>query len=63
MPVVLAMTGYSRPAIYKLLKSDASFPRPVPLSNGKSRNSPVGFVLSEVQQWVKSRIAMREVAA
>lgn len=58
-----AITGYARPTIYKRLKDDPTFPRPVPLSNSKSRGAPVGWVLAEVQDWVRQRIALREVAA
>lgn len=54
-----AMTGYARPTIYKRLKDDPTFPRAVPLSNSKSRGAPVGWVLAEVQTWVRQRIAMR----
>lgn len=43
----------------KHLKDDPTFPRPVPLSNSKSRGSPVGFVLAEVQEWVRQRVALR----
>ena len=63
MPDVEAITGLARPTVYKRLKDDPSFPRPVPLSNSKSRGSPVGFVLAEVQAWVRQRIALRGVAA
>jgi prophage regulatory protein len=62
MPDLEAMTGLARPTVYKRLKDDPTFPRPVPLSNSRSRGSPVGFVLAEVQAWVRQRIAMREVA-
>lgn len=62
MPEVEAITGFARATIYKRLKDDSTFPRPVPLSNSKSRGAPVGFVLSEVQAWVQLRIASREEA-
>lgn len=58
-----AITGYARPTIYKRLKDDPTFPRPVPLSDSKSRGAPVGWILAEVQAWVRQRIALREVAA
>lgn len=58
-----AITGIKRPTVYKRLKDDPTFPRPVPLSNSKSRGSPVGFVLAEVQAWVRLRIALRGEAA
>ncbi|WP_321359550.1 helix-turn-helix transcriptional regulator [Pseudomonas extremaustralis] len=63
MPDLEAITGLARPTVYKRLKDDPTFPRPVPLSNSKSRGSPVGFVLAEVHAWVRQRIALREVAA
>ncbi|PYD92214.1 AlpA family phage regulatory protein [Pseudomonas syringae pv. pisi] len=63
MPDLEAITGLARPTVYKRLKDDPTFPRPVPLSNSKSRGSPVGWVLSEVHEWVRTRIAMRSEAA
>lgn len=63
MPDVEAITGLARPTVYKRLKDDPTFPKPVPLSNSKSRGAPVGWVLAEVQAWVRQRIALREVAA
>lgn len=58
-----AITGYARPTIYKRLKDDPTFPKPVPLSDSKSRGAPVGWILGEAQAWVRQRIAMRgEVA-
>lgn len=60
MPDLAAITGLARPTIYKRLKDDPTFPRPVQLSDSKSRGAPVGFVLSEVQEWVRKRIEMRE---
>ena len=58
-----AITGYARPTIYKRLKDDPTFPRPVPLSDSKSRGAPVGWILAEAQTWVRQRIALRgEVA-
>lgn len=64
MPEVETLTGCKRATIYKRLKDDPTFPKPVPLSNSTSRGAPVGFVLAEVQEWVRQRIAKRdEVAA
>ena len=62
MPDLEAITGLARPTVYKRLKDDPTFPRPVSLSNSKSRGAPVGWVLGEVQEWVRKRIALREVA-
>ena len=63
MPDLEAITGLARPTIYKRLKDDPTFPRPVQLSDSKARGSPVGFVLAEAQEWVRKRIALREVAS
>lgn len=59
MPEVEKITGLARWTIYKRLKVDPSFPRTVPLSDSLTRGSPVGFVLVEVQEWVRQRIALR----
>ena len=64
MPELLALTGLQRATVYKRLKDDPTFPRPVPLSDSTARGAPVAWVLAEVQEWVKSRIAARgKVAA
>ncbi|MDY1059632.1 AlpA family phage regulatory protein [Pseudomonas aeruginosa] len=63
MPELEALTGYKRPTVYKRLKDDPTFPRPVPLSDSTSRGAPVGWVLAEVQEWVRKRIAKRGAAA
>lgn len=60
MPELLAVTGLQRSTVYKRLKSDPTFPRPVPLSDSTARGAPVAWVLAEVQAWVKARIAARE---
>lgn len=60
MPELEAITGLARPTIYKRLKDDHTFPRPVPLSDSTSRGAPVGFILAEVQAWVASRITKRD---
>ncbi|MFV3384646.1 helix-turn-helix transcriptional regulator [Pseudomonas sp. NY15364] len=63
MPDLLAMTGLQRATVYKRIKDDPTFPRPVPLSDSAARGAPVGFVLAEVQAWVRARIEAREAAA
>lgn len=63
IPEVMALTGLARGTIYKRLKDDEHFPRPVPLTNSKTRGAPVGWVLSEVQAWVCSQIAKRDQEA
>jgi prophage regulatory protein len=54
------LTGLARPTVYKMLKRDPSFPKPVKLSDSSARNAPVAFVLSEVQEWIQGRIQARE---
>ncbi|WP_371133285.1 helix-turn-helix transcriptional regulator [Pseudomonas sp.] len=59
-----ALTGYARATVYKRLKDDPTFPKPVPLSDSTARGAPVAWVLAEVQSWVLGRIAARgKVAA
>lgn len=51
---VIESTGLARSTIYKLVGS-GEFPKPVPLV-GRS----VGWVESEVHEWIKARIAQRD---
>lgn len=53
------ITSLKRTTIYKRLKDDPTFPRPVPLTDSTARGAPVGWVLGEVQAWVRSRLALR----
>lgn len=57
---VEAIVGLARPTIYKLMRQpESGFPLPVPLSDSTARGAPVAWVLGEVQQWVRTRIAAR----
>ncbi|MCY1313052.1 hypothetical protein D9M70_635380 [compost metagenome] len=61
MHVLLVVCGLGgRTSVYRLMKEDPSFPKPVKLSNSESRGAPIGWVLGEVQEWVRQRIALRE---
>lgn len=51
---VIASTGLARSTIYKHI-GQGVFPRPVPLV-GHS----VGWLESEIQEWIKSRVAERD---
>ncbi|WP_083280375.1 helix-turn-helix transcriptional regulator [Pseudomonas citronellolis] len=53
--VAIDTTGLARSTIYKLI-GEGGFPRPIPLV-GRS----VGWVESEVHEWIKSRVAQREL--
>ena len=59
MPELVAIVGLARPTIYKRLKDDPTFPRPVPLTDSSAPGAPVGWLLSEVQAWVGKRVACR----
>ncbi|EMN8778009.1 helix-turn-helix transcriptional regulator [Pseudomonas aeruginosa] len=49
-------TGIARSTIYKLI-GEGGFPKPVPLV-GRS----VGWVESEVHEWIRGRIAQRDLS-
>lgn len=49
-PHLAATLGISRATIYRLLKSDPTFPRPVTLSA-----RAVGFFKVEVESWLEQR--------
>ncbi|EOZ4878960.1 AlpA family transcriptional regulator [Pseudomonas aeruginosa] len=53
---VMSSTGLGRSTIYKLIGS-GEFPRPVPIV-GRS----VGWVESEIQDWILARIEARDSA-
>lgn len=57
---VESVTGLSRSTIYSRLSSnskyrDETFPQPVKLGNGRA----IGFILSEVQDWINFRVSER----
>ncbi len=53
---VVAATGLSKSSIYDLIR-EKNFPRPVPLSEKRS-----GWIKSEVEEWMRSRIEARDSA-
>jgi prophage regulatory protein len=53
-PEVLTLTGIGQTTLHKLI-SEGSFPKPVPIT-GKV----VGWVDSEIQKWIASRINLRD---
>jgi prophage regulatory protein len=53
---VIETTGLARSTIYKLI-GEGGFPRPAPLV-GRS----VGWLESEVHEWIESRIAQRDLS-
>lgn len=57
LSVVIETTGLARSTIYKLI-GEGGFPRPIPLV-GRS----VGWLESEVQEWIKGRVAQRDLSS
>ena len=62
---VIASVVLARPTGDKqTCQAESGFPLPVKLSDSNSRGAPVAWVLGEVQEWVRARIAARgKVAA
>lgn len=54
MPTVTERVGLKRTAIYDMIRT-GKFPKPVPL-NDKS----VGWLESEIDEWIASRVAVRD---
>ncbi len=49
---VTDMTGLSRTTIYRRIKEDPEFPKPLKLGKTGVRNAPIGFYQNEVQRWL-----------
>lgn len=61
---VVALVGLARPTIYKLMSQpESGFPQPVKLTDSTARGAPVAWVLSEVLNWTRARIAARDKVA
>ena len=61
MPEVISIVGLARPTIYKLMRQPASgLPFTVKPCNSNARSAPVAWVLGEVQNWTRARIAARD---
>lgn len=54
MPTVTERVGLKRTTIYDMIRT-GKFPKPVPL-NDKS----VGWLESEIDEWIASRVAVRD---
>lgn len=57
LPAVLAAVGMSRPSVYRMIKS-GTFPQQVKLGT-----AAVGWLRSEVEQWIAGRVAQRGTCA
>lgn len=60
---VMAITGIGRATVYKLMSQpESGFPQAVKLTDSTARGAPVAWVLSEVLDWTRARIAARDEA-
>lgn len=53
-----AMVGLKRSTGYRMLEEDPTFPRPIMLTPGRK-----GFIVSELEEWVRQRAAARPTVA
>lgn len=61
---VMALTGVGRATVYKLMNQpESGFPRAVKLTTSNARGAPVAWVLAEVLNWNRARIAARNKVA
>lgn len=64
IPSVTSITGIARATVYKLMSQpESGFPQPVKLTDSTARGAPVAWVLSEVLDWTRARIAARDKVA
>ncbi|HDY8079002.1 TPA: AlpA family transcriptional regulator [Vibrio vulnificus] len=54
---VMSLTGLGRSTIYKFMVDETDFPKSVPLG-GRA----VAWVESEIEEWMESRLSMRDNA-
>lgn len=61
---VMALTGIGRATVYKLMSQpESGFPQAVKLTDSNARGAPVAWVLAEVLDWTRARIAARNKVA
>ena len=54
---VMSLTGLGRSTIYKFMADETDFPKSVPLG-GRA----VAWVESEIEEWMESRLSLRDNA-
>lgn len=54
-----AQLGMNRVTIWRRTKTDPTFPRPIRLGN--SRNSALGFLADEVEEWIAQQATTARV--
>lgn len=61
---VIALTGIGRATVYKLMSQpESGFPQAVKLTDSNARGAPVAWVLAEILNWTRARIAARDRVA
>ena len=61
---VMALTGIGRATVYKLMSQpESGFPQAVKLTDSNARGAPVAWVLAEILNWTRARIAARDRVA
>nr|WP_233100811.1 AlpA family phage regulatory protein [Pseudomonas sp. MF6768] len=61
---VMALTGIGRATVYKLMSQpESGFPQAVKLTDSNARGAPVAWVLAEILDWTRARIAARNKVA
>jgi len=61
---VIALTGIGRATVYKLMSQpESGFPQAVKLTDSNARGAPVAWVLTEILNWTRARIAARDRVA
>lgn len=55
LPELFLKTSLSRAEVYRRIKNDPAFPKPIPLGIRS-----IAFSEAEVTAWVRSRIALRD---
>ncbi|MCY1551545.1 hypothetical protein D9M68_878830 [compost metagenome] len=59
-PTLCSWLDVTRSGLDKLRKKDPSFPKP--LKDGASRQAAAYYVVAEVEDWLKAKIAARDAA-
>ena len=61
---VMTLTGIGRATVYKLMSQpESGFPQAVKLTDSNARGAPVAWVLAEILDWTRARIAARDKVA
>ena len=59
MSQLMDLTGLARATIYKLIRTDAGFPKQIRLTPSEGRGAAVGWDRAEVIAWIEQRMEQR----